>query len=147
VKKLQKLFLFSLIGLVFVGSVGISVFGHLCSVNGEEISFFAPIEETCKPVVEEKSCCHAPKEISKSENNFKAEKCCTESFSYYKISTENTDRILDLKFSPKYTNAFFFFPEIFPTVFEKEIQIAKYYPDPPQKSGKEILIAFQVFRI
>lgn len=148
VKKMRNILVYFLIGLIFSGSVGISVFAHLCSINGQELSFFTPAEETCKPQVEEtESCCHAEAKPKVTKSQVESEKCCTESVSFYKISTENADKILQLKFSPKHINAFLFFPEIFPSIFEKERQIAQKFPDPPSKSGKEKLIAFQVFRI
>lgn len=148
-KKIQHLFVYFSIGLIFLGSIGVGVFSHLCSINGTETSFFKPIEDKCKQQVEVKSCCHKPEKLATSNNllKFEKEKCCSESFSYYKISTENADKILKLKFSPNHLKDYLIFQEVFPVVFDKEIQIALKKPDPPCKSGREILIAFQVFRI
>ncbi|MGV3630435.1 MAG: hypothetical protein ACO1O6_04490 [Bacteroidota bacterium] len=146
-KKVQKILVLTLIGLIFCGSVGVSVFAHLCSVDGLEVSYFQPKDDSCKPLVEEESCCHEEKAAAE-KSGFSSEKCCKESVSYYKISTENADKILKLKFEPKHAKAFLIFPEIFPSVFIKEQQIAYEAPPPPgRSSGKEILIAHQVFRI
>lgn len=146
---MRNILVYFLMGLIFSGSIGVTMFAHLCSIDGKEVSFFVPAEEKCKAKVEEtESCCHAEvKKVEATKSHLEAEKCCTESVSFYKISTENADKILQLKFSAKHVNAFLFFPEIFPTIFEKERQIAQKFPDPPSKSGKEKLIAFQVFRI
>lgn len=144
---MQKILVLTLVSLIFCGSVGVSVFAHLCSIDGLEVSYFQPVEESCTPPVEQESCCHettAPVE----KNGINSKKCCQESVSYYKISTENADKILKLKLQPKHINAFLLFPEIFPEVFVKEEQIAYEAPPPPGKSsGREILIAHQVFRI
>lgn len=146
---MQKALLLSLIGLIFCGSVGVSVFAHLCSVDGAEISYFHPIKESCKPQAEEQTdCCHQEPPTKENNVRLQAEKCCREVVSYYKISTENADKILKLKLQSKHHNVFFLFPEIFPTVYDKEYQIAYESPDPPGKSsGREILITHQVFRI
>jgi hypothetical protein len=144
---MQKLLVLTLIGLIFCGSVGVSVFAHLCSVDGLELSYFQPQEDSCKPDLEEESCCHK-KAPAAEKTSIGSEKCCKESVSYYKISTENADKILKLKFQPKHAKAFLLFPEIFPAVFVKEEQIAYEAPPPPGKSsGREIIIAHQVFRI
>lgn len=146
-KNFQKLFLYFLIVLVFTGSVGISVFGHFCSIDGQEFSYFVPKEDTCVTPLETESCCHKKNLESQKNQKIQEEKCCSETVSYFKISTENADEILKLKFTPKYTNAFLLFPEIFPSIYAKENQIAQNQDGPPKKSGREILIAFQVFRI
>ncbi|MCE3295618.1 MAG: hypothetical protein K0R65_1332 [Crocinitomicaceae bacterium] len=148
-KKVQKLFVLTLIGLIFCGSVGVSVFAHLCSVDGLELSYFQPQEDKCKPAVEEKSCCHEEKPaVEHKKSGIDSDKCCKESVSYYKISTENADKILKLKLQPNHAKVFLLFPEIFPSIFVKEEQIAYEAPPPPGKSsGREILIAHQVFRI
>lgn len=142
----RKSIVFVLISLVFTGSIGLAVFAHLCSVDGVELSYFTPAEDTCKP--ESNDPCCAAEATHDSKEKVEAEKCCTETASYYKISTENADKILQLKFLPKYTNAFVLFPEIFPGIYEKEQFIAYTNSDPPKsRSGKEILISHQVFRI
>lgn len=129
-----------------MGSVGVGVFSHLCSVDGLEQSFFIPKEDKCLTVVKEKSCCH--KSDTKTESHeLSTKKCCSESLAIYKLNTENTDQILKLKFNKKYISIFQILPEILPSIFVKENQIAYTNPDPPRSSGKEILIFKQVFRI
>jgi hypothetical protein len=143
---IKKSIVFALIGLVFSGSVGLAVFAHLCSVDGVEISYFTPAPDACSP--EELDPCCAAEQETDSKVKLESEKCCTEIASYYKISTENADKILQLKFLPKYTNAFVLFPEIFPGIYEKEQFIAFTNTDPPNVlSGRDILISHQVFRI
>lgn len=139
-----------MVSLIFAGTVGVSVFAHLCSIDGKEISYFTPAEDKCAPEPKEESCCHKEekKTVAPTSTQVEGEKCCKEVASYYKISTENADKILKLKFSPKHANTFVLFPEIFPEIYVKEKFIAFHKYDPPLKpSGRDILIKNQVFRI
>ncbi len=146
---IQKSILYSLITLIFVGSVGVSVFAHFCSIDGTDYSYFLKSEEKCAPktveLKQESSCCHEKETDSKIV--FKTEKCCKEEVSYYKLNTENYSKIIKLKEHVKYYKAFSYFSELFPTIFSKEEQIAQIESSPPTKSGKEIIIENQVFRI
>lgn len=143
--------MFFLVSLIFAGTIGVSVFAHLCSVDGQELSYFAPAEDKCAPQPQEESCCHQNEEtldVSQDDTKFEGGKCCKENISYYRISTENADKILQLKFSPKYVNSFVLFPEIFPGIYVKEELIAFHDSGPPEKPyGKDLLIRNQVFRI
>lgn len=147
-KILERGIVLTLMSLVFLGSIGVSVFEHLCSIEGQETAYFSPNNDPCETTPDSKktSCCHEKSELSEVTTRIQKTKCCTEKISFYKISTENADKILKLKFSPNHQKDFLFIPEIFPTVFEKNI--AFYAPDyPPLSSGKKIIIAYQVFRI
>jgi hypothetical protein len=145
VKLLNKIIVSFLITLIFFGTIGISVFEHFCSINGKEVSYFSPIEESCETEIVSNSCCSHKKSTNSLE--FKKEKCCTEQFSYIKLNTENHSEILKLKENIKFLNAFSYFSELFPTIYSKEQYIAQIHDDPPKKSGKEIIILNQVFRI
>jgi hypothetical protein len=149
VKLIQKSIIYSLIGLIFFGSVGVSVFSHFCSIKGTDYSFFVKKEDSCKIKVSNQvkieSCCH--KKVQESNEKISSEKCCKEEMSVYKLNTENYSKILKLKQHVKYYKSFSYFSELFPTIFSKEEQIAQNENGPPIKSGKKIIIENQVFRI
>ena len=151
-KIIQKSIIYSLICLIFFGSVVISVFSHFCKIDGTDYSFFIKTEDSCeKKIVQEleiPSCCHKEiKKVKADKEKISSEKCCKEEMSVYKLNTENYSKIIKLKEHVKYYKAFSYFSELFPTIFSKEEQIAKIESGPPIKSGKKIIIENQVFRI
>lgn len=146
-KLIKNSILYVLIFTVFVGSVGISVFAHFCSIKGAEYSYVIPLEDTCEKI-EVKSCCSHEEEVDNGDlEEVESEKCCKEEATYYKLNTENFSKILKLKNHVKHFNSFPFFSELFPTIFDKEDYIAFQEDSPPWKKGKQILIENQVFRI
>ncbi len=144
-KLLNKIILSLFLVLIFFGSIGVSVFEHFCSINGNEISYFAPLEDKCEKESIKQSCCsHKQNDIS---TVLKKEKCCSEQFSYIKLNTENHTEIVKLKNDIKFNKAFSYFSELFPIIYSKEEFIAFVGGDPPSKSGRQIIISNQVFRI
>ena len=140
-----SVFIFALI--IFIGSVGINVFAHFCKVDGVNYSYVVPLNHTCsKEKAPEKSCCHSPKKVETHEKEIK-KNCCSEEVRSFRISSD-----LIQKSSPEFYT--YQLPAIIPvkTIFA-EIELAAaprisfFEKRPPPKTGQEILIFHQVFRI
>jgi hypothetical protein len=128
---------------LFIGSSGIHVFEHFCKVDGTDYSFFIPPTHSCKTITKVKSCCE---EQNEKEDSFK-DNCCDEDL----ISFQITSDFIQKEFQ-KHTEIYFSSNVKTFNLSEnfslKQEQICQFPTNrPPPKTGQEILILHQVFRI
>jgi len=144
VKQFRSILILFFAVSLFVGSAGIHVFEHFCTIEGTEYSFFIPSKHSCKPTKKISNCCHEDSE--KQVDSFK-ENCCEEDL----ISFQITSNFIQKDFQHKQQIAFnssyklFFFEHNF--TLKKELLCILPTDPPPPKKGREILISNQVFRI
>lgn len=141
-----------LIGLLFFGSVGVNVFAHFCEADGTSISFVAPVEHECAPAVEPAPCCHAEKPIGKMScdpRDGAAEKsCCSDQMWNYKIPSDfqSNNTVTEQQQVEAIVPAEIVVEHL--VVNENITQVEeRFYEAPPPKSGMDILILKQVFRL
>lgn len=141
-----------LVGILFLGSVGVNVFAHFCKQDGTELSLYTPPAHACETEIEP-SCCHAPSASgthSDHEHGIAESDCCQETNFLFKIATD---------FSP-FEDAFQVEKEInFPLATQNVIPTYEFLfseenatsvpflRPPPSQSGREIFTANQQFRI
>ncbi|MBI2257456.1 MAG: hypothetical protein HYU67_00980 [Flavobacteriia bacterium] len=146
--KLRQLILLTLLLVFTVTTVGVSVFTHFCKKDGVSRSFFVQKTHQCAPAVEVISCC------SKKENNHCSSritvekgKCCSDSFENYKLSSEQENYSFSFKLSILRIQEFAVYSEFVPEILLAQTTSNLLEPPPKHKSGKEILLFNQVFRI
>lgn len=135
-----------LIAFTFLGNVGLRVFTHSCEEDGVFRSYFVELQDHCEDKTEEvlPPCCQKEKNTScevKVEDD-----CCSDEVDVYKISLDYFSQYelaapdLDLAQS---VSIRWFQPEFISASFNPE----HYIHPPPIRTGREILIQNQVFRI
>lgn len=144
---MRKIAIYLFVAVIFTGSVGINVFAHFCKINGVNYSYVIPPNHSCKPQpVKEDNCCHKPVAAEKHETEFK-KNCCEQEVKSFKISSD-----LIQKSAPELSTYYLPTKVVSDFVFAvAEQESASYTPfyetRPPPKTGQEILILNQVFRI
>lgn len=133
--------------VIFTGSVGISEFAHFCKVDGVDYSYVLPVKHACKEDVAEKdTCCKAPVKVKENQEQAKSD-CCKDEVKSYKISSDIFQKSapeLIKVYLPSPTPAYVVLAAI---PLETGNGNQPYTQRPPPKSGQEILIQNQVFRI
>lgn len=146
--KLHKIVIYVFALVIFTGTIGINKFVHFCLVDGVDYSYVIPQEHVCKPVEIEKSCCHSETTDADDHHDETADDhCCKEDVRSFKIASDfiqKTPSPLDWTLIAPTTAAFFWSYTI-PTKSNKPL--FGFISRPPPKSGREILIDHQVFRI
>jgi len=141
----RKLMVFAFACVIFTGTVGINVFAHLCKVDGVDYSYVVPSSHQCKTEVQEESCCHSYDE----ENHETAisSNCCKEEVSSFKITSEYIQKAFPgwaMEFIPVQSVQCIWIAETHP---ESDACVLGYDTRPPPKTGRDILVLNQVFRI
>ena len=133
--------------VIFTGTIGINVFAHFCKIDGVDYSYIVPPSHSCKMEAEVETCCHQGEDKAISNQPEIKKNCCQEAVSSFKISSDYTQKSTpDLVFN-------FIAPKSVSCIFFEEIYIASepflvsHLTRPPPKTGQEILILNQVFRI
>lgn len=135
-----------LIAFTFLGNVGLRVFTHSCEEDGVFRSYFVELQDHCEDKEQEvlPPCCQKEKANScevKIEDD-----CCSDQIDVYKINldyfSEYSVSAPDLALAETFSFDW----------FQPEFNSAAYDPKhfihpPPLRSGREILIHNQVFRI
>lgn len=83
---------------LFISSMGISVFEHICQKNGTTISFFVKSGDCCSP---KRSAYCSAKKVKSCEGNhqynkgtsFSKKPCCNDKVSYNKLNVTATNNI------------------------------------------------------
>lgn len=133
----------SLAIFTFVGSVGVGVFTHFCHDDGIEQSFVIPQANGCEDQHEEiETCCAQETEVVETAES----DCCSDEIDFFQVEFDQYENSDEFNFTPVE------FVEVQPFTFTVEIassQIAfpNYANPPPIKTGRQILIEHQVFRI
>lgn len=140
-----------LVGILFLGSVGVNVFAHFCKQDGTELSFYAPPSHACEEEVEP-SCCHAPtaENHSDSEHGIAESDCCQETNFLFKIATDlstSDDTTWLVPVSDFIVNQATSFPIYSVFVSDEELHSNQFFRPPPSQSGREIFTKNQQFRI
>lgn len=145
----RKIMAFGFALVIFTGTIGVNVFTHFCKIEGVDYSYIVPVEHSCAKKQKVESCCHQPAEANKqAEQQAKIDSnCCQEEVASYKISSDYIQKSVPAP-------VFVFTPvrpliNIFPEIgaFESELLLSAEVTRPPPKTGQEILILHQVFRI
>jgi hypothetical protein len=146
VKILRSTLLILLIAFTFLGNVGLRVFTHSCEEDGVYRSYFVELQDHCEDKKKEvlPPCCRKEKAASCGEKM--EDDCCKDQIDVYKINldfyTEYHVETPDLAVSELPVFNWF---SILSDVAEYDPE--HYIHPPPRRSGKQILIANQVFRI
>lgn len=146
---LNKVLLTFLSIVVFSTTVGLNVFAHFCKKDGTSISYVIPIEHDCQKEAIENSCCHkdiVPTCCSNEESQIK-EDCCSDQVKFFQLTSDlKLDKFKGL---PSISFALFSIQDFFikeNDAFLRSLTIYS-FENPPPKSGRDILISHQVFRI
>lgn len=133
---------------LFLGSVGVSVFSHICEEDGVNVSYFVPDEEVCGGHSHEEHT--SAQEACPIEDNC----CCDEEESSGCCSTSTELVKVDLDYFHNSLNKAIFIPtESIALIWKVEeiIVLPNVFcasgSDPPPKLGKELLIANQQWLI
>ena len=143
---LRSTLLIMLIAFTFLGNVGLRVFTHSCEEDGVFRSYFVDLQDHCEDKSEEvlPPCCIKEKATS-CEVKFEDD-CCSDQIDVFKISLDyfSEYHVAAPELAVAETFCFNWFqPEFVSTEYDPEHCI---HP-PPLRSGREILIRNQVFRI
>lgn len=131
---------FALAIFTFAGSVGVGVFTHFCHNDGIEQSFIIPKASACEEeheVIE--TCCAHDAEVAQSD-------CCSDQVDFFQVDFENFESSQLFSFVPEKHLDIHAFDFDF-AVASTEVSPKNYANPPPIRSGREILIQNQVFRI
>lgn len=136
--------------VLFAGTVGINVFFHFCSVNGNQLSYFVPTEHTCfqeEPSQAEVSGCCQTKHTQESKYQIKSD-CCKNDVKSYKVSDsfQQTAYLILPVFVQSHFPSITDFIQLSAGVIKNEL-VHQLYQRPPPIQGTELLIRHQVFRI
>ena len=131
---------FIFILFILVGSSGLKVFTHSCEEDGIFTSYFIQLEDHCEDEKEDlPSCCQT--ETQKEDD------CCNDEVEVYKVKFDYFQDVqLDVPF-------FALQPEAIKIKYVAELQSVTatkrplLRPPPNSKSGRQLLILHQVFRI
>ena len=143
---LRSTLLIMLIAFTFLGNVGLRVFTHSCEEDGTFRSYFLELQNHCEEKSEEllPPCCRKEKgnacEVKLEDD------CCSDQIDVYKIKLDFFSHCSvsapDLAFT-EIVGDKWFQPEFTSTNCKP---VHNTHP-PPIRSGREILIQYQVFRI
>ncbi len=116
------------------------VFTHFCEEDGIEQSFIIPQKHHCE---EEKetlpACCQHEEKTIESD-------CCSDQVDFYQVDFESFEVLSTQVFAPISSNNSFLNIYVTPVQYV-ELQVSNYANPPPERSGRQILIQNQVFRI
>lgn len=123
---------------IFLGNVGLRVFKHACEQDGVFTSYIIQVDDHCgEHEVELPECCQ--KEEKKD--------CCSDEVAIYPVDFDffqDYDLSFDLIFLPNEAHTVVW-KEFIASPADKEKLVLR--PPPDEKTGREILILNQVFRI
>ena len=132
---------------LFAGTVGVSVFSHICEEDGRNVSFFVPDEEVCGGHSHEES-------PSAQDTCHEEDDCCCEEESSGCCSTSTELVKVDLDyFNNSLTKAILFPTGSIAPIWKVEelIVLSTIFcasgSDPPPKLGKELLVDYQQWLI
>ena len=150
-KLLKNSLIFCLIIVSFIGTIGISVFQHSCSEDGVFIAYFINTNTHCEvteTVEELPTCCQKEQKKTFSSKQAIKKDCCNDEVSYFKVSLDYYSTF-NLKITAKNTVSLLSIPEWKRVNSNSTISTSLRYEDPPPllKSGREILLNKQVFRL
>jgi hypothetical protein len=150
-KLLKNSLIFCLIIVIFIGTIGVNVFYHSCSEDGVFTAYFINTNTHCEAtetVEAVTSCCR--EEIKKEISSKQAieEDCCNDEISYFKASLDYFSTF-DIKIPAKNSVSLLSIPEWKRVYSISTIRTSLHYEDPPPllKTGREILLNKQVFRL
>ena len=124
----------------FAGSVGVGVFTHFCHEDGVEQSFIIPQSNMCEDEHEVlDTCCSDEVHMEESE-------CCSDQVDFFQVEFENFESRQLFSFVPEKGLDIQSLDLDF-TVASNEVAPANYANPPPLRTGRQILIQHQVFRI
>lgn len=138
-KKLYAILSVLFVLFILLGSTGISVFTHSCETDGDFTSYIIKLDDHCEDhEVELPPCCHKDKE---------KKDCCSDEEVIYKVDFQFfQDFNVDVPFFVVPDDVKFDVQDLTPlTAVNKSEAVTR--PPPDGKSGREILINNQVFRI
>jgi hypothetical protein len=150
-KLLKNSLIFCLIIVSFIGTIGVSVFQHSCNEDGVFTAYFINTNTHCKvteTVEELPTCCQKEQKKAFSSKQAIKDDCCNDEVSYFKVSLDYYSTF-NLKITAKNTLSLLSIPEFKRANSISTIQTSLHYEDPPPllKSGREILLNKQVFRL
>lgn len=139
---IRVLGLWFLMVLLFAGHIGIPVYKHICSEDGEFTSFFIPNNSHCTGQEEENvpSCC---------SQETKKKDCCHNETKIYKLQTDYAVSFAKFEF-PNHefvASKYFDFSTINLVLKAPKTTVVSMANPPPLLYGKQLLIRHQVFRI
>jgi hypothetical protein len=146
-KRLVKYIHFLTLIVFFSTTIGVNVYAHFCKKDGNTISYFIPNNHGCENEEEKIASCCTEKlknNCSSTSESLSEEKCCFEKSWTVKLST---DYEVENQIKSPISFALNLTCE---TIIVSELSINPLFHsfcDPPPKSGKEILILHQIFRI
>ncbi len=151
---IQRILLYFLTALLFLGNVGIPIFKHVCSEDGVFTSLFIPQNNHCqeKPVEELPPCCRVEKSEScdLTQEIINEDDCCHDETTVVQIETDELqNELFKWHLNTVLTD---FSKCIFPTFESVNFQLLAQYTPPingPPKvdSGTARLVFYQVFRV
>lgn len=139
-KRIAQILSLTLAMFTFAGSVGVGVFTHFCHDDGVEQSFIIPQASACEDKHEEiETCCAHEAEALESD-------CCSDEINFFQVDFDQYESSEAFSFIPVE------FIEVQPFVLKMEIassevDFSNYANPPPIRTGRQILIEHQVFRI
>jgi len=142
----RKIYIFAFVCVIFTGTVGINVFAHFCQLDGVDYSYVVPPDHACQKEVKEASCCHAKQVKAKPASEISSN-CCKEEVSSFKITSEYIQKSVpgfSMEFIPVQATTCVYRTELYR---ESGPCVLSYTTRPPPKTGREILVLHQVFRI
>ena len=150
-KLLKNSLIFCIIIVSFIGTIGVSVFQHSCSEDGVFTAYFINTNTHCEvteTVEELPTCCQKEQKKAFSSKQAIKEDCCNDEVSYFKVSLDyySTFEIKINALTALFKHSDFSLKN---TTALSDLYTYSNYEDPPPKlkSGKELLIAHQIFRI
>ncbi|MDG1347580.1 MAG: hypothetical protein P8P77_08175 [Crocinitomicaceae bacterium] len=139
-KRIIQILSFALAMFTFVGSVGVGVFTHFCHDSGVEQSFIIPQSNMCEDEHEVfNACCSAEVQAEESE-------CCSDQIDFFQVEFENFENSLLFSFVPEKVLDIQSLDLDF-TVASNLVTPSNYANPPPLRTGRQILIQHQIFRI
>lgn len=150
-KLLKNSLIYCLIIVSFIGTIGVNVFQHSCSEDGVFKAYFINTNTHCdatESVEELPTCCQKEYKKELSSKETLNEDCCNDEVSYFKASFDYFSTF-ELKITAKNAIVLLSIPEWKLVNSIATIQTANHYEDPPPllKTGREILLNKQVFRL
>ncbi len=138
-KKVFEAISFALAIFTFVGSIGVGVFTHFCHEDGIEQSFLLPINHCSDQIAEVQTCCAHEEKVQESD-------CCSDQMDLIQLDFEQHESSSIFSFSPEITQNHFEFNKTEDDLIQ-DITPVSYANPPPNRSGRQILIENQVYRI
>ena len=139
-KRITQILSFILAVFTFAGSMGVGVFTHFCHDDGVEQSFIIPQSNMCEDEHEGFDACYSA-EVHIDESD-----CCSDQIDFFQVEFENFESSQLFSFSPEKGLDIQSLDLDF-TVASNEVTPSNYVNPPPLRTGRQILIQHQVFRI